>query len=202
MEARSWVHRYNAILCPVRNTIIPYVNTLHPHYIPNLANQEPSIMFTQWQKRSSADCFESRTAYQAAAAIAASSAIQNTTRSVVRREWLSGRFECHAGTHLVLGVLRSGFVPRTMQKIRAHYADAFPSLHNLGLIRGLSTTMKAGLGRGESHGGLSTGRFYALGIAHTHKKRLTEAVNHGGGCYKMFEPGWLDRMDHLKLFFE
>ena len=50
--------------------------------------------------------------------------------------------------------------------------------------------------------GLSTGGFYAMSIAHTHKERLTGVVSQGGGCHRMFEPEWLDKVDHLEYPFE
>ena len=50
--------------------------------------------------------------------------------------------------------------------------------------------------------GLSTGGYYAMRIAHTHKERLTGAVSQGGGCHRMFEPEWLDQVDHLEYPFE
>ena len=50
--------------------------------------------------------------------------------------------------------------------------------------------------------GLSTGGYYAIRIAHTHKSRLTGTVCQGGGCHRMFEPEWLDKVDHLEYPFE
>lgn len=50
--------------------------------------------------------------------------------------------------------------------------------------------------------GLSTGGFYAMRIAHSHKERLTGAVSQGGGCHRMFEPEWLEKVDHLEYPFE
>ena len=50
--------------------------------------------------------------------------------------------------------------------------------------------------------GLSTGGLYATRLAHTHKERLTGAVSQGGGCDRMFEPEWLDKVDHLEYPFE
>lgn len=50
--------------------------------------------------------------------------------------------------------------------------------------------------------GLSTGGYYAMRIAHTHKERLTGVVSQGGGCHRMFEQEWLDKVDHLEYPFE
>lgn len=50
--------------------------------------------------------------------------------------------------------------------------------------------------------GLSTGGYYAMRIAHTHKERLTGVVSQGGGCHRMFEPEWLDKVDHLEYPFD
>lgn len=50
--------------------------------------------------------------------------------------------------------------------------------------------------------GLSTGGFYAMRIAHSHKERLTGVVSQGGGCHRMFEPEWLEKVDHLEYPFE
>lgn len=50
--------------------------------------------------------------------------------------------------------------------------------------------------------GLSTGGYYAMRIAHTHRERLMAVVSQGGGCHRMFEPEWLDKVDHLEYPFE
>ncbi len=50
--------------------------------------------------------------------------------------------------------------------------------------------------------GLSTGGYYAMRIACTHKERLTGVVSQGGGCHRMFEPEWLAKVDHLEYPFE
>ena len=50
--------------------------------------------------------------------------------------------------------------------------------------------------------GLSTGGYYAIRIAHTHKDRLLGVVSQGGGCHRMFEPEWLDKVDNLEYPFE
>ena len=50
--------------------------------------------------------------------------------------------------------------------------------------------------------GLSTGGHYAMRIAHTHRERLTGVVGQGGGCHRMFEAEWLDRVDRLEYPFE
>ena len=55
------------------------------YHIPNLANKHPSNIFPQWQRRSSASCSESRTAYKnnpTAAVNAVLSVTQNTARFV------------------------------------------------------------------------------------------------------------------------
>lgn len=50
--------------------------------------------------------------------------------------------------------------------------------------------------------GLSTGGYYAMRIAHTHKERLLGVVSQGGGCHSMFDREWLDNVDHLEYPFE
>ena len=50
--------------------------------------------------------------------------------------------------------------------------------------------------------GLSTGGYYAMRIAHTHKARLAGVVAQGGGCHHMFDREWLDNVGHLEYPFE
>ena len=40
--------------------------------------------------------------------------------------------------------------------------------------------------------GFSTGGYYAIRIAHTHKARVLGAASQGGGCHHMFDAPWLD----------
>ena len=50
--------------------------------------------------------------------------------------------------------------------------------------------------------GFSTGGYYAIRVAHTHRERLLGVVALGGGCHHMFEPEWLDAVNHLEYPFE
>lgn len=50
--------------------------------------------------------------------------------------------------------------------------------------------------------GFSTGGYYAMRIAHTHKERLLGVVSQGGGCHKMFDKEWIESVDHLEYPFE
>ena len=50
--------------------------------------------------------------------------------------------------------------------------------------------------------GLSTGGYYAMRIAHTHKDRLLAVVAQGGGCHHMFDPEWLSNVGHMEYPFE
>ncbi|KAF1816137.1 alpha/beta-hydrolase [Eremomyces bilateralis CBS 781.70] len=50
--------------------------------------------------------------------------------------------------------------------------------------------------------GFSTGGFYAIRLAHTHAKRLAGVAALGGGCHYMFEPAWLDQVNHLEYPFD
>ena len=50
--------------------------------------------------------------------------------------------------------------------------------------------------------GLSTGGYYATRLAHTHRERLAGAVTQGGGCHRMFESEWIDKVDNLEYPFE
>jgi pimeloyl-ACP methyl ester carboxylesterase len=50
--------------------------------------------------------------------------------------------------------------------------------------------------------GFSTGGYYAIRIAHTHADRLLGSVSQGGGCHHMFDPAWLDEVNHLEYPFE
>lgn len=48
----------------------------------------------------------------------------------------------------------------------------------------------------------STGGFYAIRLAHTHPNRLQGVVALGGGTHHMFDPQWLDNVNHLEYPFE
>ncbi|RDA91807.1 hypothetical protein CP533_2834 [Ophiocordyceps camponoti-saundersi (nom. inval.)] len=50
--------------------------------------------------------------------------------------------------------------------------------------------------------GFSTGGFYAIRVAHTHRDRLLGAVAHGGGCHHMFDREWLDQVNRLEYPFD
>jgi hypothetical protein len=48
----------------------------------------------------------------------------------------------------------------------------------------------------------STGGFYAIRVAHTHKERVKGVVALGGGCHHMFDKTWLDNVNHLEYPFD
>jgi hypothetical protein len=48
----------------------------------------------------------------------------------------------------------------------------------------------------------STGGFYAIRVAHTHKERVKGVVALGGGCHHMFDKRWLDNVNHLEYPFD
>ncbi|KAH7064414.1 Alpha/Beta hydrolase protein [Paraphoma chrysanthemicola] len=48
----------------------------------------------------------------------------------------------------------------------------------------------------------STGGYYAIRVAHTHAERLAGVVALGGGCHYMFDPRWLDEVNHLEYPFD
>ncbi|KAF2244904.1 alpha/beta-hydrolase [Trematosphaeria pertusa] len=48
----------------------------------------------------------------------------------------------------------------------------------------------------------STGGFYAIRVAHTHADKLAGVVALGGGCHHMFDPEWLDHVNHLEYPFD
>lgn len=50
--------------------------------------------------------------------------------------------------------------------------------------------------------GYSTGGYYALRLAHTHRDRLAAVVSLGGGCHHMFRPEWLSRVSKLEYPFD
>lgn len=50
--------------------------------------------------------------------------------------------------------------------------------------------------------GFSTGGYYAIRIAHTHPDRLAGAIALGGGAHHMFDPEWLDNVNHLEYPFD
>ncbi|KAH8648525.1 Alpha/Beta hydrolase protein, partial [Xylariales sp. PMI_506] len=43
--------------------------------------------------------------------------------------------------------------------------------------------------------GLSSGGYYAIRIAHTHRAQLRGSIAQGAGCHYFFDPEWLDRAD-------
>ncbi|KAH7159478.1 Alpha/Beta hydrolase protein [Dactylonectria estremocensis] len=43
--------------------------------------------------------------------------------------------------------------------------------------------------------GLSTGGYYAIRIAHTHKHRLLGAIAQGAGCHYFYDRDWIDKAD-------
>ena len=49
--------------------------------------------------------------------------------------------------------------------------------------------------------GISTGRYYAMRIAHTHADRLFAVVAQGGGCHHMFDPEWIRAQDQMEYPF-
>ena len=49
--------------------------------------------------------------------------------------------------------------------------------------------------------GFSTGGYYAIRLAHTHRDRLAGVVALGGGCHYMFSPEWLSHVNHLEYPF-
>ena len=49
---------------------------------------------------------------------------------------------------------------------------------------------------------LSTGGYYGMRLAHTHRERLAAVVAQGGGCHRMFEGEWIDKVGHLEYPFE
>jgi hypothetical protein len=48
----------------------------------------------------------------------------------------------------------------------------------------------------------STGGYYAMRVAHTHKDRLAGVAALGGGCHHMFDRAWLDEVNHLEYPFD
>jgi dienelactone hydrolase len=48
----------------------------------------------------------------------------------------------------------------------------------------------------------STGGYYAMRVAHTHKDRVKGVVALGGGCHHMFDKEWLDHVNHLEYPFD
>jgi hypothetical protein len=43
--------------------------------------------------------------------------------------------------------------------------------------------------------GLSSGGYYAIRIAHTHKDKLVGSIAQGAGCHYFFDPEWLETVD-------
>ncbi|KIV98612.1 hypothetical protein, variant [Verruconis gallopava] len=50
--------------------------------------------------------------------------------------------------------------------------------------------------------GFSTGGFYTTRVAYTHYEKLLGAVNLGGGMHHMFDPEWLNEVNHLEYPFD
>jgi hypothetical protein len=48
----------------------------------------------------------------------------------------------------------------------------------------------------------STGGYYGMRVAHTHKDRLAGVAALGGGCHHMFDRAWLDEVNHLEYPFD
>jgi alpha-beta hydrolase superfamily lysophospholipase len=48
----------------------------------------------------------------------------------------------------------------------------------------------------------STGGYYAIRLAHMQPDRLAGVVSQGGGVHHMFDPAWLDEVNHLEYPFE
>jgi pimeloyl-ACP methyl ester carboxylesterase len=48
----------------------------------------------------------------------------------------------------------------------------------------------------------STGGYYAIRLAHTHPDRFAGVIALGGGCHYMFDPKWLNEVNHLEYPFE
>ncbi len=43
--------------------------------------------------------------------------------------------------------------------------------------------------------GLSSGGYYAIRIAHTHKDQLIGSIAQGAGCHYFYDPEWLETVD-------
>ncbi|PHH67642.1 hypothetical protein CDD80_682 [Ophiocordyceps camponoti-rufipedis] len=50
--------------------------------------------------------------------------------------------------------------------------------------------------------GFSTGGFYAIRLAHTHRERVLGVVALGGGCHHMFDRRWLDAVNGMEYPFD
>lgn len=50
--------------------------------------------------------------------------------------------------------------------------------------------------------GFSTGGYYALRVAHTHKDRLLASISLGGGAHHMFDREWLENVNKLEYPFD
>ncbi len=46
--------------------------------------------------------------------------------------------------------------------------------------------------------GLSTGGYYAMRIAHTHKDRLVASVSHACAYHHMFDPRWIEKQNTME----
>lgn len=47
--------------------------------------------------------------------------------------------------------------------------------------------------------GVSTGAFYSIRAAHTHRENLLACVAQGGAAHHVFDKEWLDEIDHLEF---
>jgi pimeloyl-ACP methyl ester carboxylesterase len=50
--------------------------------------------------------------------------------------------------------------------------------------------------------GLSSGGYYAVRIAHTHKDQLAGCVAQGAGCHYFYDQEWLEKVDGHEYPFE
>jgi len=50
--------------------------------------------------------------------------------------------------------------------------------------------------------GFSTGGYYSIRLAHTHKDRVLACISLGGGSHHMFDREWLDEVNHLEYPFD
>ena len=50
--------------------------------------------------------------------------------------------------------------------------------------------------------GFSTGGYYSIRLAHTHKEKMLACISLGGGCHHMFDKDWLDHVNHLEYPFD
>lgn len=50
--------------------------------------------------------------------------------------------------------------------------------------------------------GFSTGGYYTTRLAHTHPDSFAGLISLGGGCHHMFDPAWLNEVNHLEYPFD